>query len=285
MMLFRLTDRGTWVAEGLLGCAYPRTERALAALSDQGVQTLVNLHTRPHDPRRLTRHRLKEIHLPVEDFAAPSPEQIARGVEAVVKAQAAGEAAAVHCGGGLGRTGTLLACCLVSRDGLGAREAIERVRFSRPGSVETAAQVAAVEEWARRSQATSSKEAGSVKVARLDHVQLAMPKGKENEAREYFGDLLGLREIEKPPNLAKRGGVWFALPDGRQLHLGVEEPFSPNKKAHPAFATNDLDKFAAELSGAGYPVEWDEELAPLRRFYCEDPFGNRIEFLEAESGE
>ncbi|MGH3087884.1 MAG: dual specificity protein phosphatase family protein [Rubrobacteraceae bacterium] len=154
MMLLRLTDRGAWVAEGVLGCACPRTEQALAALSERGVRIIVNLHGRPYDPRSLARHLLTEIHLPVEDFAAPSPEQIEHGVEVIFKAQAAGEAAAVHCGGGLGRTGTLLACYLVYRDGLGAREAIEQVRFLRPGSVETAAQVAAVEAWARRSQTT-----------------------------------------------------------------------------------------------------------------------------------
>ncbi len=116
------------------------------------------------------------------------------------------------------------------------------------------------------------------KITALDHIQISLPKGKENEARAFFGRLLGLSEIEKPPNLAKRGGLWFALPDGRELHLGVEESFSPNKKAHPAFATNDLDGLAAELSDAGYSVEWDGELAPLRRFYSEDPFGNRIEY-------
>ncbi|CAN5471128.1 MAG: glyoxalase [Actinomycetota bacterium] len=122
------------------------------------------------------------------------------------------------------------------------------------------------------------------KITALDHVQLSLPKDAEPEARKYFGTLLGLTEIEKPPNLAKRGGLWFSLPDGRELHLGTEEPFSPNTKAHPAFATNDLDGLAAELSDAGYPIEWDEELAPLRRFYSEDVFGNRIEYRATETG-
>ena len=110
--LLRLTDRGTWVAPGVLGCAYPRTERALAALSDGGVRLLVNLHERPHDPARLRRHNLREVHLAVRDFAAPTPEQMEYGVDAIAGAVASGEAAAVHCGGGLGRTGTLLACYL-----------------------------------------------------------------------------------------------------------------------------------------------------------------------------
>ena len=138
------------MAPGVLGCAYPRTERALAALAGSGVRLLVNLHRRPHDPARLGRHGLREIHLPVKDFAAPSPKQIGRGVDAILEASAAGEGVAVHCGGGLGRTGTLLACYLASSEGLGGAEAVRRVRALRPGSVETRAQVAAVEAWSRR---------------------------------------------------------------------------------------------------------------------------------------
>ena len=150
-VLLRLTDRGGWVAPGVLGCAYPRTERALAAISGSGVHLLINLHERPHDPARLERHGLKEAHLPIKDFAAPSPEQIERALGAIFEALAAGEAAAVHCGGGLGRTGTVLACYLLaSSDGVGAEEAVRRVRALRPGSVETPAQLAAVREWARR---------------------------------------------------------------------------------------------------------------------------------------
>ncbi len=148
--LLRLTDRGAWVAPGVLGCAYPRTERALASLSGSGVRLLVNLHGRPHAPDRLARHGLREVHLPVKDFAAPTPHQVGRGVDAIVGALAAGEAAAVHCGGGLGRTGILLACYLASSEGLDAEEAIGRVRSVRPGSVETLAQVRAVEAWTQR---------------------------------------------------------------------------------------------------------------------------------------
>ena len=148
--LLRLTDRGVWVEPGVLGCAYPRTDRALAALSGNGVRLLLNLHERPHDPARLRRHGLRDVHLPVKDFAAPLPRQVERGVDAIAGALAVGEAAAVHCGGGLGRTGTLLACYLASREGLGAGEAIGRVRSIRPGSVETLAQVQAVEAWTRR---------------------------------------------------------------------------------------------------------------------------------------
>ncbi|MGF1472657.1 MAG: dual specificity protein phosphatase family protein [Rubrobacteraceae bacterium] len=148
-MLLRLTDRGTWIADGVLGCAYPRTGRALAALSRRGIRVLINLHERPHDPRRLANHNLREAHLPVEDFAAPTTAQIERGLAEILNARSAGAAVAVHCGGGLGRTGTLLACYLVSTEGNGAREAVERIRRIRPGSVETKAQVSAVELWAR----------------------------------------------------------------------------------------------------------------------------------------
>lgn len=145
-----LVDRGHWLEPGrVLGCAYPRRSAGLAALAEQGVTLLVNLHERAHRPERLTAHGLTEIHVPVKDFTAPSPEQLARGVAAISEAVAEGRTVAVHCGGGLGRTGTLLACYLVQQ-GLGPDEAIRRVRIVRPGSVETAAQAAAVREFHRR---------------------------------------------------------------------------------------------------------------------------------------
>ncbi len=150
-MLFRLTDRGGWVTLGVLGCAYPCTERALAALSASGVGLLVNLHEQPQDPARLARHGLREVHLPVKDYAAPSPSQVGRGVDAILGSLAVSEAAAVHCGGGLGRTVTLLACYLASSEGLGAGGAIRRVLALRPTAVETPVQAAAVGAWARRS--------------------------------------------------------------------------------------------------------------------------------------
>ena len=114
----------------------------------------------------------------------------------------------------------------------------------------------------------------------LDHVQVAMPAGGEDEARKFYSGLLGLKELEKPATLAGRGGAWFVLPDGRQVHLGVEESFNASRKAHPAFVVSSLDGVAGEMEAAGFVVRWDEELAPRRRFYGEDPFGNRLEFLE-----
>ncbi len=113
----------------------------------------------------------------------------------------------------------------------------------------------------------------------LDHVQLAMPCAGEERARVYFGGLLGLVELEKPAVLTGRGGVWFGLTDGRQVYLGVEEPFQPNGKAHPAFVCVALERLALRLGEGGYAVRWDGALAPRRKFYSEDPFGNRIEFI------
>ena len=115
----------------------------------------------------------------------------------------------------------------------------------------------------------------------LDHIQLAMPAGGEREARGFYSGLLGLNELEKPAPLAARGGAGFALPDGRQLRLGVEEPFRASRKAHPAFVAAALDRLTKEMDEAGSPVWWDDGLAPRRRFYGEDPLGNRLEFLES----
>jgi atypical dual specificity phosphatase len=142
--------RLTWLIEGsLAGCPYPRSDAACRALARHGVTLLINLHERPHPPDRLARHGVTEVHLPVPDFTPPSPEQLERGVDAIEEGIAFGRKVAVHCGGGLGRTGTLLACYLV-KHGLAPGEAIARVRDARPGSIETPAQEAAVEEYSRR---------------------------------------------------------------------------------------------------------------------------------------
>ncbi len=114
----------------------------------------------------------------------------------------------------------------------------------------------------------------------LDHVQLAAPRGCEEQARRFFGELLGLAELEKPSSLRARGGVWFQA-GGQQLHIGVEDAFAPARKAHPAFRVRPdaLDVVAARLRQAGASVQWDEEVGGFRRFYTEDPWGNRIELL------
>ena len=113
----------------------------------------------------------------------------------------------------------------------------------------------------------------------LDHVQLAMPAGQEEAARALYAGLLGLAEVPKPPNLAKRGGVWFEQGSLR-LHLGVEQDFRPARKAHPAFLVRDLPALVRHLENAGVAVVSDEPLAGYDRVYVADPFGNRIELLE-----
>ncbi|HTR74018.1 MAG TPA: hypothetical protein VMH33_02010 [Solirubrobacterales bacterium] len=114
----------------------------------------------------------------------------------------------------------------------------------------------------------------------LDHVQIAAPPDCEEAARRFFGDLLGLAEIEKPGPLRARGGVWFAL-GALQLHIGVDPGFEPARKAHVALRVGaaGLDDLAERLGGAGAPVIWDDALPGERRFYSEDPWANRIEFI------
>lgn len=114
----------------------------------------------------------------------------------------------------------------------------------------------------------------------LDHVQLAAPAGGEEEARAFFGALLGLEELEKPAALEARGGAWFALPDGRQLHVGVADPFAAATKAHPAFRVEGYDELRRRLAGADVETRDDDLIPGVRRFYADDPFGNRLEFVE-----
>jgi len=108
----------------------------------------------------------------------------------------------------------------------------------------------------------------------IDHVQVAAPPGCEDAARAFYGDLLGLVEVEKPEPLRGRGGVWF-----EQLHVGVEQDFAPARKAHPALRVDDLDGVAERLRAAGARVQWDDALPGVRRFYTQDPWGNRVELL------
>jgi catechol 2,3-dioxygenase-like lactoylglutathione lyase family enzyme len=115
----------------------------------------------------------------------------------------------------------------------------------------------------------------------LDHVQLACPPGAEDDARAFYGGLLGLREIEKPEPLRARGGVWFEC-GAHQLHLGVEEDFRPARKAHPAVRVGSFDELRALAERLG-DVRWDDDLAGFQRFYVDDPFGNRLEVLTPTS--
>jgi catechol-2,3-dioxygenase len=120
-----------------------------------------------------------------------------------------------------------------------------------------------------------------VSVTGLDHVQVAAPAGCEAAARRYYGELLGLTEIEKPEPLRARGGAWFRL-GGQQLHVGVDEAFAPALKAHPAIRMADrpsLEALAERLAAAGFAVIWDDAHADAARFYSQDPWGNRIELV------
>jgi catechol 2,3-dioxygenase-like lactoylglutathione lyase family enzyme len=115
----------------------------------------------------------------------------------------------------------------------------------------------------------------------LHHVQLAMPAGEEDRARAFYGEVLGMAEVDKPPVLAERGGCWFRA-GVVEIHLGIEEPFAPAKKAHPGILVEELDEVEAAFRDAGIEVSPDDELPGYRRFYVDDCFGNRLEFLEAE---
>lgn len=114
----------------------------------------------------------------------------------------------------------------------------------------------------------------------IDHVQIAAPAGCEDAARRFFGDLLGLDELEKPEPLRSRGGVWFQV-GAQQLHVGVEADFAPARKAHPAFSVSDYDQLQNRLRAAGVEVTDDDSIPGLRRCYVADPWGSRIELAEA----
>lgn len=117
----------------------------------------------------------------------------------------------------------------------------------------------------------------------LDHIQLAMPPGQEETARMFFRDTLGMSDNEKPEALASRGGCWFRA-GSVIVHLGVEEDFISQKKAHPAFCVTDINRLADTLGKEGFALAWDEALPGRKRFYTTDPFGNRIEFIQRGDG-
>lgn len=119
-------------------------------------------------------------------------------------------------------------------------------------------------------------------VERLDHVQLAMPAGGEDEARTFYRDALGIDEVIKPPHLAARGGCWFER-GALKVHLGVEADFRPARKAHPAFIVSDLAALIVTLKSLGYAVAEDQPLQGYDRVYVDDPFGNRIELMQPRS--
>jgi catechol 2,3-dioxygenase-like lactoylglutathione lyase family enzyme len=123
------------------------------------------------------------------------------------------------------------------------------------------------------------KPSGQImKIRRLDHVQLAMPACREDDARAFYQGMLGIPEVAKPAHLAARGGCWFEHGD-LKVHLGVDKEFVPARKAHPAFIVADLLSLVQSLRDAGYSVVADQPLEGYERMYVDDPFGNRIELM------
>ncbi|WP_431867842.1 glyoxalase [Nocardiopsis eucommiae] len=112
----------------------------------------------------------------------------------------------------------------------------------------------------------------------LHHVLICLPPGGEDACRSYYVDVLGFVEVAKPTTLAARGGLWVRA-DGLEIHLGVEEDFTPQRKAHPGILVRELDILAERITSAGYAITWDENLPGHRRFHTFDNHGNRLEFL------
>lgn len=115
----------------------------------------------------------------------------------------------------------------------------------------------------------------------IDHIQIAAPAGSEEDARQFYGELLGMEEIPKPGNLQARGGCWF-LCGPQEVHIGIQNDFTPAKKAHPGFTVQALEQLTSRLQEAGYIISNEPPIDGRARFFTHDPFGNRIEFLEFE---
>lgn len=113
----------------------------------------------------------------------------------------------------------------------------------------------------------------------IDHVQLAAPSGCEEAARRFYGELLGLEELPKPEELLARGGVWFRA-GAQELHVGVEEPFVPARKAHPGLVVEGLDAICERLRAGGYEPRPDNAIPEVARVHVDDPFGNRLELRQ-----
>jgi catechol 2,3-dioxygenase-like lactoylglutathione lyase family enzyme len=120
-----------------------------------------------------------------------------------------------------------------------------------------------------------------IRIAHLDHIQIAAPQGCEPAAREFYGSLLGMPEIRKPDSLRARGGCWFEC-GAQQLHIGVESDFRPARKAHPAFVATNLDELRQILLASRIKIVDDTSIPGTRRFFIDDPWGNRLEFLERQ---
>jgi catechol 2,3-dioxygenase-like lactoylglutathione lyase family enzyme len=124
---------------------------------------------------------------------------------------------------------------------------------------------------------------------RLHHVQVACPPGGEDACRLFYADALGLTEVAKPADLEARGGAWFRAYDehggvSAELHVGVEDPFVPARKAHPAFEVDDLEAVATRLTQAGFEVDWSQRhtFGGYQRLHTSDPHGNRVEVIRRD---
>lgn len=127
-----------------------------------------------------------------------------------------------------------------------------------------------------------SRQTTAIEIVGIDHVQLAMPTGGEAAARRFYGELLGLREVTKPEELGIRGGCWFVGAGGTAIHLGVDQRFIAARKAHPCLIVADLAAARRALAAGGAIIAEDESGIDVRRCYTADPFGNRIELIEAQ---
>ena len=114
----------------------------------------------------------------------------------------------------------------------------------------------------------------------IHHVLVAALPGSEDEARRYYGEVLGLKELERPESLTSKSMCWFELGNGQHLHVGPEFPFQPARKAHPAFLVDRFDEFRQCLLDHAAEVVDDTDNPGVRRFFSYDPFGNRLEFVE-----
>ncbi|MEW6130281.1 MAG: VOC family protein [Acidobacteriota bacterium] len=119
-----------------------------------------------------------------------------------------------------------------------------------------------------------------INFTRIHHVQLTIREGDEARARAFYGELLGLTEIEKPEPLKPRGGLWFEM-GNIQLHLGVEA-FQGESKRHPAFEVENLQAIREYLEAKGVRVKDEINIPAIERFSFFDPFGNRIELMEKQ---
>lgn len=125
----------------------------------------------------------------------------------------------------------------------------------------------------------SARASRGMRLTGIDHVQLGMPVGQEERAREFYGGVLDLKEVAKPVGLAGRGGVWF-VGAGVNVHLGVEDPFCPSKRAHTAFLVTDLAGFASCFKAGSIAFEMSVDHRDRPRLYVNDPFGNRLELIK-----